>query len=236
MSDKSPETYKLRGEYWIEDDNQLTFADGDVGEYHHEGVALRAAQQKVSDALGLDDDEIESEGFVPVVEAHLDENLPGWNSDPRFKLNNVSRGIQRLCEQDNRELSMMEINTACEMVKDAREVAVKEWGWVSVRQNHITLWDVSPERLDKVHRAMGEAFFEEGIDLTAEMEAGVNLEVFIVSTQKSIFTSLADLKERSATLLPEIPSLEAAGKIAFNQLATMDKDRQHPSYRRKLGD
>jgi hypothetical protein len=221
----------LTGEYWIDDTNHLVFADGDVGDDNHESYALRTAQSKVSDALGLDDEEVESEGFMKVLRAHLDEEMPGWERLHREP--NIA--ALRMCENDNRDISMLEMNTACELVKDARDVAIKEWGWISVRRGNIVMWEADKPRMEKLYRAIGDAFFEEGTDLTPEMEAETDLEIWVQKTQKTIYTTLADLKDQGAIQHADIPRLDAH-KIAVNQLKTMDRDAMHPAYRRNLGD
>ncbi len=234
MSEEIREKYKLRGEWWIDDSNHLVFADGDVSDSDHNTIALHHAQSNVGDAIGLDDDAVESEGFIEAMVEHLDEEVPGWNqSGDRGQ--NMCRAISRLCEQDNREVSSLEISVACEVFEDARTLAVQEWKWVSLRKNHVLLWEADKHRLEQVNRAIGEAFYEEGIDLTKEMENDVDLEITVASTGKNIYTTLAGIRDFDTILHGEIPSLDR-GKIAMNQLTSIDKGNLHPAYRRKLGD
>ena len=44
---------KLRGEWWIIDGN-ASFADGDIGDYNHEAVAIEYAQSQVKNAMITD--------------------------------------------------------------------------------------------------------------------------------------------------------------------------------------
>lgn len=222
---------KLTGEYWIDESGQLTFADGDVGDSNHDRIALESAIQKVSDHFGLDDDEIEADGFSDILEAYLNEELPDWNEN--FK--SAREAAWHLIETQSGGISNLTLMTACGETADARSVAIKEWGWISVQKNQIVMWENNPDKLAKLHEALGEAFFEDGVELKEEDEKEVDLNIFIASEQKTLLISMAELievdKPRS-----EDHMLEAHGKNAGNTILTIDKENLHPAYKRKLGD
>jgi len=66
----------VRGEWWIDDDGQETFADGDIGDVTHEMVAFGRA-------ANLDEEEMEAHGINPadgfdltaLGEAYLHDDL-----------------------------------------------------------------------------------------------------------------------------------------------------------------
>lgn len=222
---------RLRGEYWITE-SETVFADGDVGDSNHQLYALEAAIRQISDHFSLDDEEIEAEGLNEVLTQYLNEELPDWKD--RFCA--PWHAAQWLILENGSGPSSLTLRTACEVVDDARTVAIQEWNWISVQKNQIVTRELTPENAKRIYDAIGEVFFDdENIELTDETEQDVDLNIFITSTQKETCLTLAELKAVSLPR-PEDPMLEAAGRIATNTVATIDKDNLHPAYKRNLGD
>lgn len=96
---------ELRGEWWLDDSGQATFADGDVGDYNHEMVAFGSA-------LGVDLEDPEIPEMIP-GEALSDEAV-AW-----------------LRENGADEKAIDYLRGGA----DARDYAMDHMGWIRVKDN-----------------------------------------------------------------------------------------------------
>ena len=137
---------ELQGEWWIID-GKASFADGDVGDYNHEAVAIEYAQSLVKDAL--QEDPILSD-VLPII---FGEQGDYENFDPiasRTSLNDWADDMQKsgmLTEEEADDIyETIVIRTgidheildiAFRNLEDARDYAIKKWGWIRVAGNNV---------------------------------------------------------------------------------------------------
>jgi hypothetical protein len=113
-----------RGEWWLDDMGQTTFADGDVGDVNHEGYAFQCA-------LGLDDDD--------EVDRDIMER-GGFDAEQEEILR--ARGV------DETALTFFKKRNA-----DARDYAVKYMGWIRVKGPNAQMWKLDDKSLKHIQRA-----------------------------------------------------------------------------------
>jgi hypothetical protein len=101
------EPEKLRGEWWLDDSGQSTFADGDIGDANHEMVAMESA-------LGISFE-------------NPDEDMP--EMIPHEKLSNEA--VSWLRDQGVDEAAIDHFKRG----KDPRDYAMNKMGWVRVKDN-----------------------------------------------------------------------------------------------------
>jgi hypothetical protein len=104
----SQERAEIRGEWWLDDSGQSTFADGDVGDADHARVAFESA-------LGISFED-------------ADEDMP--QMFPHEKLSDAA--VAWLREQGADEEAIQYLKRG----KDPREYAMKKMGWIRVK-NHM---------------------------------------------------------------------------------------------------
>ncbi len=166
---------RIRGEWWIVD-GQAQFADQDVGEMGHEGMAIQRISGELLGSLGIDnngesillseyEDEIE-DVVQPAEGESVDKALIRWlkeNADP---------------ETAARAEEM--VNIAWGGGGDAREYALEHWGWQRVKGNSVETNTLTSDDLSNMKSGLGDVIEEEGIDDDADPE----FDIYVMSGQK----------------------------------------------------
>ena len=200
---------KIRGEYWIEDDN-VTFADGDVSDFNHEGYVIYTAKQLIGSELDID---IEITKDAQWLDRQLSENKEGL--------------LKGLDEEARKRVEKL-IPVANDRI-DLRTFAMREWGWAWVRKNSVGVWNWDDKTRRNVASGIGDILSQEGLDDVADED--VELYIGVGSTGKHMDLTLADIKEgRTAT--PASQTVAAQGAATD----TLDKQAMHPSYQGQIGD
>lgn len=178
----------IRGEYWIID-GDVTFADGDVGDMNHEAYAVDHARRITLEELGGDSDNevITDEELAKAAHAALTETGVPFNPDdwyPAVK--------QLFSAQPNAEALIAGLQTALGM-GDAREVAMKYWGWKWCRRSNIATWTFTASDRQQIVRGLNEIVSQE---MDADEEGWDTLEITIGvgATGKRYSMTLAELE------------------------------------------
>lgn len=236
----------LHGEYWFDDSGDAMYADGDVGDMNHEAYVI---QRCIYDVLGSFD--IHDDSEYPSIEKNEDvileiivdsmniedenekyEKLQELKDDP------ASAIIDYLKTQNfpNAEETVF---IAYDSRGDAREFAIKNWGWSRVHGKHIEVQTLNSETLKNVKRGILNALEQEGKlysedDYEAAGKAEYNISTY---TGRRYTIKLDDMSspENISDLEPIIqPDKTAAGE----QLRDLDIKSMNPYYQSKgiIGD
>ena len=119
----------FRGEYWIEDGN-VDFADGNVGDRNHEGVAVEYAGVQLADLCCV---EYDSEGGFEELEQNLIEyagELVGEGAEPPDNGVDAAITILKSDGKDPAQYSDLIDVALYRSGCDAREYAMEHWGWI----------------------------------------------------------------------------------------------------------
>jgi hypothetical protein len=122
----------FKGEYWIEADGTIWFADGDVGDYNHEGYATLCAQGELAGLVGFSFDDLED------FEERLKEEAEdaGYSDDEAVnKTGWWARDVAEylLKKRDLNPDDCDDLVTVALGSGDAREYAMEKWGWIWCR-------------------------------------------------------------------------------------------------------
>ena len=118
----------LRGEWWIDNTGSTTYADGDVGDYNHEAIALEAA-------LGVD---LES------VEPEIAGKLASYDFD--------DPGVAAYLTEQDADRDFLDWY-ARHPRSDARDYALEHMGWIRVKGDNFELWELTDEALRRIQNS-----------------------------------------------------------------------------------
>lgn len=138
----------MSGEYWL-DGGLALFADGDIGDFNHEGLAMAEAQREMIDEISghlddfdtspfTDDEFIDWDGFEDALKAELDgEDVDEWIAEKGIDQNTflVAQGFG-----------------------DPRLWAAAKHGWIRVAGNDVQMVGISKERLSDLADGLADAY------------------------------------------------------------------------------
>lgn len=219
---------EIRGEYWIID-GFVDFADGDVGDRTHEGIAIdhvvgsyADAVQSVAEELGLEVEverygEIDSEAVqqaLQQIEEILEER--GESSTDNFLMQQLQ------CDID--ALSILRGGG------DARQYAIDKSGWIAIRANNVELSGYDANRQREIANAVSEILDQEygGNEIDPSQ---VDLSIYDHATGKSWYVTLADLEQPEVVARPQqMPTTTYnSGKFAGKIKDTEENKYAQPS-------
>jgi len=151
----------LRGEWWIDDGGQALFADGDVGDMNHEAYVADRLKREILSSLGVDtDDEFignyehyKDEIFQNIGNEFNPDELELWNDEiyEHAVMSYIKRTSPEVYEKVNYAYGR----------GDAREYAMKRWGWARVVRNNIQIDILTPDILKHIVEGLWEAYHDE---------------------------------------------------------------------------
>jgi len=208
----------LRGEYWIDEGGGTYYADGDVGDYNHEAHVINIVSQSVAEQLEDYDgtyDEVDLDHLLNFI----DENELEDQIDPN-------------------ELEVLYGSV------DAREYAMKHWGWKRVVNHDVETWNASPADLKTIGSGLGDIMSQEGIfDAPENVINQMEFYVYSYATGQSKTYTLSQLE--NGGMSPDMPTMQLPSQtaiamknqgqtnIARNQLKDIDLQGMHPYYQGK---
>jgi len=211
---------EIKGEYWITDSGDIIFADGDVGDFNHEGYIIDSLASLIADEVDFPSkygyEHIDPDKLIEFIyENELEDQI-----DPD-SLKTLSGSL------------------------DARIFGIQKWNWKTVRGNYIETWAMSQNDLKTIASGLTDIIYEESQSDDDENE---ETEFYIYShlTKQSKTFTLPQLKSGGITAAIQLPSQTDIGrkndgwsKIAANQNRDIDIKNLHPYYQKRsfpLGD
>lgn len=147
----------ITGEYWITESGNVQFADGDVGDQNHESIVIGILGSQISDALGVyDDSEYFDMNYLydTVVQQKREEYMM---PEEDYDDNEVFSKALEEAGVSNEEFSIVGGSG------DAREFAVKNWGWKALRGHHVDTWTYTERDRRAIASGIGEILEQEGM-------------------------------------------------------------------------
>jgi hypothetical protein len=201
----------IRGEYWITD-GDVWFADGDVGDMNHEMYARDTATRKILDLFGTECDEefCDEDTFRDlIIEALADDDIEvdeeNWQTAAIAHIRQITNGQDPGMWDDIWSVALGH--------GDARDVAVKYWGWIWVRNNSASIWTFTDSDRRNLLDGLNEIGDQEGRFGDDPEDAGWNEEeisVFIASSKKHVSLTIAELESgRTPSKDPTWPDASA---------------------------
>jgi hypothetical protein len=165
---------EIKGEWWIDDTGFALFADGDVGDYNHESLVLERLLSIVLNYLDLEIDERKS---LDISEYH-DEIYERFDEANRADYEiSAEETVKRVLKQNGME-GVDEAFKVLHNVVDARDFALKYWGWKRVRGNNIQTQYLTVEDLGLITQGLGEIAADAADDETFDIEVSAGHELY----------------------------------------------------------
>lgn len=240
--DDVEETVGISGEYWFDENGNTQYADGDISDMNHEAYVIQTCQSEVLGHFGMGADEygdMESyeEPILDIIVADMDiedddlreETLDKLKHDPSSAI------IDYLKKQGVKEPDDLVMN-AYGSSRDAREYAIKNWGWSRVAGDSIETKELTKETLKTIARGINNALEEEGKVYKYEENPDVlDLHEYGISTYtgKRFNITLRDMESGNVEGL-ERSDIEIQKSAATDQVKKMDLEKM-PSYYRERG-
>ena len=245
VSEEEPEeleTIGLSGEYWFDEDGSTQYADGDISDRNHESYVIERCQSEVLGHFGLSVDEFgDMESYEEPILDHIvddmdiedddlkEETLENLKHDPASA---IIEYLKKHGEKDPDDLVMNAYGSS----RDAREYAIKNWGWSRVAGDSIETKELTRETLRVIAHGINNALDEEGkiyeYDETPDV---LDLHEYSISTYtgKRFNITLRDMESGNVEGL-ERSDIEVAKSAATDQVKKMDME-QMPAYYRERG-
>jgi len=164
---------EFSGEFWLHD-NSAQFADGDIGDYNHEAYVIESVQREYAPDEFGDGEYVDWDGAkAQIVEDYIEsmdneqetaEALARQKADPDEFTWEALRGLGMTNEQ-------IEI---AEGAGDAREYAMKEWGWKRLQGNNVETWTLTKGDMDEIAEGLYDAYN----DAVLSKDARFNIYVY----------------------------------------------------------
>lgn len=223
---------EIRGEYWIDNSGSNMYADGDIGDRGHEAHVLDMIQHEIIDKFGYDKfdlgEYIDWDGFTSQLAKDKTEEY-GMNPDEVSEDEVVNKAFKDEGIDD-------EAIYIANGRGNAREYAMKHWGWKAVRGHDIESWTLTPRDMQIIARGLESILDDEG-DMD---DSGDDEMEFYVSSYRKPARALT-LRELRAGH-PDSISTHATQSVIMQKPLQMQADRairdqerksMHPFYRSK---
>lgn len=205
---------KITGEYWIID-GSVDFADGDIGDVNHEGIAtshivsryvdeLRdIAEEMDLDTRGIKDydgyyDTYQMNKVIEEIHERLTLGDPDSEEEPdesTLLTNEQAHAwiMQRLgCDESAYDIMMGS--------GDARLYAMQYEGWIAIRSNNVELYGYSAQRQREIADAVMDVLAEEGQEYADPSETEIS--IYDNKTGRSWTVTVEDLMRPEVNFRP----------------------------------
>ena len=237
------ETVSLSGEYWFDDSGTTMYADGDVGDMNHEAYVIQRCNSEILDHFHLNNG-----GDYDTVETHQDTILDmivedsdiededeKWEKRQELENDPADAIINYLTQKGVKDVSDT-VFIAYGSSIDAREYAIKNWGWSRVAGDSIETKELTRETLRVIAHGINNALEEEGKTYEYDETPDVlDLHEYGISTYtgKRFNITLRDMESGNVEGL-ERSDIEVAKSSATDQVKQMDMEKM-PAYYRERG-
>ncbi len=146
---------QLQGEWWIQG-GQAMFADGDVGDYNHEGMAIETAQQMIMDGEGD-----WQQWKRQVAGEHFREKiatLPQQQQVVALQSYDEEENLMEVLRQKGVEDATYAV---AEGMGDVRKWAMQHLGWKRLQGVNVETWTATPADLKDIANGLWDAYQDE---------------------------------------------------------------------------
>lgn len=215
-----------RGEWWIDEDGQSVYADGDIGDMNHEGLVIQRVLCSLADKMGVYDyddgdwDYIRDKVTKKYLEDHPELEDQEIDTDKLFMMLLMINGV------DTEIISLAQGNG------DARQYAAENWGWKHVNDDSVNTWTLTPDDADIILSGLW--------DIHGELEPDDEFEIYVHTTEESYTLTIAQLEHMAngstQILRQNLLNFDLANQAALAYGIFHDKHEMHPCYKNRIGD
>lgn len=230
-------------EYWIREDGDVDYADGDVGDYNHEGIVIRDVQSQIIDKLshldiknrhGYDfDSESDWDEFKNAAAiAYANELI---QKNPAKKQN-----IEDAVHHDPEKFLMAALKQAgvtktewqtANGMNDARDFAMERWGWKTYRDGNVDTWRLTRKDMQAIIAGLESISDQDGWSEKKFRRYRFTINVF--SNKKYFYLTIDQMEKWVKTPSANIVQDEPHDQIQPNQDQALSA--VHPHYRNRPG-
>lgn len=154
-----------RGEWWIDERGETTFADGDVGDSNHEAIVIQHLTYQILSHFNINNDEVSnlSDNEEEIFQSLKDDDRLTEEDIEEWETRGPSEVILRKLIEDKTFGDPKQTEDALYIAygsnsRDARNYAMKYWRWKIMKtfENHIEIqtWHLKPEDLGIIVRGI----------------------------------------------------------------------------------
>lgn len=225
----------FNGEWWIDDGGRVLYADGDHGDYNHEGHVIEILCGRLREAAGMEPtDQDDPVTCRTQIGDYLDEQ--GLDIDEAYET--IWAALDKVEGAEAGAMARGLLGGRGDSL-DAREYAIRFWGWIRVAGSELEMRDFSPATLKRAGSGLAEILWENGNyeepdEEFGEGSAALPLVVSIYGSRERISTTLGDLE--AGQLRPDMQAaLDAQTRNARAQVQRMDHELEPDFYRQRQG-
>ena len=237
------ETVSLSGEYWFDDSGTTMYADGDVGDMNHEAYVIQRCNAEILDHFHLNNggeyDNVEhlQDTILDMIveDSDIEDEDEKWEKRQELENDPADAIINYLTQKGVKDVSDT-VFIAYGSSIDAREYAIKNWGWSRVAGDSIETKELTRETLRVIAHGINNALEEEGKTYEYDETPDVlDLHEYGISTYtgKRFNITLRDMESGNVEGL-ERSDIEVAKSSATDQVKQMDMEKM-PAYYRERG-
>lgn len=218
---------EIRGEYWIIN-GDVAFADGDVGDQNHEGYAIDHARREILNHFNMDSDDefIDDQTLAERVVEALREYGVKCNTITWYEA-----AYAYLQRQGADEKLVQTLKCAANRGVDARDIAMKYWGWKWCRRSNIGTWTFTANDRKQIVDGLNEIISQEMHD-DEETWDELEITIGVGSTGKRYAMTMAELE--SGRNVSQDPTWGLRESDADDMMAYMQPEIERITSRRKL--
>jgi hypothetical protein len=213
---------QLKGEYWIQD-GHVEFADGDVGDLNHEGIATNSVfSHYESEIISLAKD------YKIKVDQSYGEYHPEDLTGAIDEIEEILRS-KKMSQQQAHVRIVKELgcnNEAFEILcggGDARLYAMKFMNWIAIRGNNIELFGYDDTKRKHLASGIPNILDDEGIHEEVESQH-IEFTLHDLKTNRSSYITLQDI-ENPAMGMRTNQSLQSTKTVTPTTNAASDENK-----------
>lgn len=224
----------IRGEYWIID-GSVDFADGDVGDFNHESIALdhifrqwAEPVKNVAEEYGIETDfesydQVDSEAVFDTIGEILEILQQDHNEQDANNILMQQLGMNRptylvICGRGHAVLYVMEYE-----------------GWIALRGTSADLFGFDEKKRKSLSDGIEEILYQEGgeglDDEEDDAEEPLEINVTDHKTGKTFYFTLQDLQQPQQPVRPTQQPINTKGDVRFSMGMIPDEEENKYSAR-----
>lgn len=175
----------IRGEYWIDNTGQVHHADGDTGDYNHEGHVINQLQKEIVEKYDLKYDNgefVDWDQFCSDILEEYQAKYPKIQNDSKL----MSKALKDLGVSE-------EEYSVANGIGDARLYGMKYWGWKRVQGNNVESWTLTGRDMKVIADGLDDILSNEG-EMEEMQDSEIEVYVHVYSVKKDFEYTLEQLK------------------------------------------
>jgi len=230
------ENVDLEGEYWIQEDGSVVYADGDIGDYNHEAYVIQRLQGEITGEFNmwLDNEFIDwdkvKKDMVEIIlqDANSPQEKKKWQEIGEYNPDELIEFYLKNHGDKDIEEKMIMANG----YGDAREYAMQKWNWKRMVGNYIESWTMTLNDMRVIAAGVEEVMPDHGEEIDDE---DVHLSISEYQTGNRYDVTLGQLKRgmTDANISGGLKSVAYANDMSRSsgiQTKEMDVKNMHPAY------